>query len=1247
HWFRYCGLYETWTADDAARHCSGRCSHCSRQRYTTNAMNNKGSLAQTGITKRRCSLRIMIGSRSQPREDDGDRPTCVPLRPIPRSRLRPLVVTAQTHRRIDSLTRTSARTKPLADADVFVAIRVLKLLFPRVTLRVCCKCRPAHGHMPPAGLVKRKRKRVPSLLSFSAPTTLLEHEATREPALWMIFPHAFSLLLTSNIRMYTRVRRCTCARLVCAQKNVIPVRQLIIPSIERRNLIEKIKKALKLPLTLGNVSLLYRRIIKVGVCKLVYYLHSQDTHDDYNAHSSLDITQPTRLYMPRAIFSRNCQKEVYPNRMSARCRTILSNECEAGIGQVMGLAAILPSREKHNSQREKENPATGASLRYTVSACILAACFLCVGSQVPSSRTHSIKMQRTSTCSSFRLISRLILRRHRIRVHRSKGRFIFLSTLSRCSSFGRIARRHFNACVALQNQKLYRSGQCETFCNAGHIRIHTCAAYTRTRSAQARMAATHIYSICIRVPLDRLIALRVTPPAARRLFDFDCEYLPSSRTRDCTIFSSWRHLNIRREPSAMDSHPFIKLSRSAATATTCTPKKTTNTYNYCVGKCRYSNNIHTIYGTLIEKQNAQALARATSSPYSSREKRVDNDWDRLNFGATTPFRLLFAKRIINFDHTHVHRSLCVVCYELKFDEPPERTCMGDGKLKRAAHAEAVRYTDEYITESEFIIVDAINYYANNAIKNLMRIHVMYVQRLSESREKAKEIERKRTRARAYCFSAAHALACRRAHEPELSVIGNLAGRSRIFVGHAKKPEAAAASHCLSTRGASSTLSCRPVAGDTFGQRKRVFARATNQFCLRATGPSYLSCALPTAIFGAHVGSHALLPAKRDLESGSSKRWDPQSTAQRLRASSTVRVAKLTRVGTLCSSVNSHSLEDVPKKLSSAAGGKNPLHTQYAVEPERSRAMLTSIFFSYRNLGTSFIVQGTSRCAALASVPHSHRGLCVYILGPRRYFTRFLADKAYSEAMVEHVQFGLAQKADRNKRKGRRTRTRTQTQPSTSLFSSTMAIRAAHELKRDGWRKRGCKKSSTYLGSYNLNMYDGHLLSIRARYEKRGSGLSDDEVRIKWEDVKSAFLCRIQTGQIVNFKHKDATAFLEDAFTIFEERIKETLAEHSMIKVNVELAAEYMTVNKDGEVIFGDKYFNTKNEHISRSTDLGEWFTTNVQESILKQMEEFAEEGSGWTLSKILHLLVNINKYNPSRVGSFIPLPDTIEKKNAC
>ncbi|KAL7299061.1 hypothetical protein TKK_0008154 [Trichogramma kaykai] len=175
----------------------------------------------------------------------------------------------------------------------------------------------------------------------------------------------------------------------------------------------------------------------------------------------------------------------------------------------------------------------------------------------------------------------------------------------------------------------------------------------------------------------------------------------------------------------------------------------------------------------------------------------------------------------------------------------------------------------------------------------------------------------------------------------------------------------------------------------------------------------------------------------------------------------------------------------------------------------------------------------------------------------------------------------------------------------------------------------------------------HLLSIRARYEKRGAGLSDDEMRIKWEDVKSAFSCCILIGQITNFTHKDAAAFLQDASSLFDKQIKETLAEHSTIKVNVELVGEFMTLSNNGEFIFGDKYFNTKNEHISQSTDLGEWYMLNVQEPILKQMEEFEEEGSGWALSKILHLLVNINKYNPSRGGFYIPLPKVINDKNAC
>ena len=49
----------------------------------------------------------------------------------------------------------------------------------------------------------------------------------------------------------------------------------------------------------------------------------------------------------------------------------------------------------------------------------------------------------------------------------------------------------------------------------------------------------------------------------------------------------------------------------------------------------------------------------------------------------------------------------------------------------------------------------------------------------------------------------------------------------------------------------------------------------------------------------------------------------------------------------------------------------------------------------------------------------------------------------------------------------------------------------------------------------------------------------------------------------------------------------------------------------------------------------------------KKMSEFEEQDSGWSLLRILHLAVNINKYNPMRVGSYIPIPKIIHNRKAC
>ena len=54
----------------------------------------------------------------------------------------------------------------------------------------------------------------------------------------------------------------------------------------------------------------------------------------------------------------------------------------------------------------------------------------------------------------------------------------------------------------------------------------------------------------------------------------------------------------------------------------------------------------------------------------------------------------------------------------------------------------------------------------------------------------------------------------------------------------------------------------------------------------------------------------------------------------------------------------------------------------------------------------------------------------------------------------------------------------------------------------------------------------------------------------------------------------------------------------------------------------------------------------MTDRITKDTEEFNKQGAGWFLRSILHLTININKFNRITVGSFIetPPPPFIAKK---
>ncbi|EZA62311.1 hypothetical protein X777_04050 [Ooceraea biroi] len=49
---------------------------------------------------------------------------------------------------------------------------------------------------------------------------------------------------------------------------------------------------------------------------------------------------------------------------------------------------------------------------------------------------------------------------------------------------------------------------------------------------------------------------------------------------------------------------------------------------------------------------------------------------------------------------------------------------------------------------------------------------------------------------------------------------------------------------------------------------------------------------------------------------------------------------------------------------------------------------------------------------------------------------------------------------------------------------------------------------------------------------------------------------------------------------------------------------------------------------------------------LASLDEFQERDSGWALSKILNLIVNVNKYSPIRAGCIIDVPRAIQVKRA-
>lgn len=153
-------------------------------------------------------------------------------------------------------------------------------------------------------------------------------------------------------------------------------------------------------------------------------------------------------------------------------------------------------------------------------------------------------------------------------------------------------------------------------------------------------------------------------------------------------------------------------------------------------------------------------------------------------------------------------------------------------------------------------------------------------------------------------------------------------------------------------------------------------------------------------------------------------------------------------------------------------------------------------------------------------------------------------------------------------------------------------------------------------------------------------------------IRQGFQGRIATFVLEN-KNEDIILPEQYFETIKDDLIiflKKELLKLKMFKFNIELFAEYVKPHKlendEVENIFSVKSFNSKMEIIQAEHEI-ETVLDNMIEKILNETEEFQEKDSGWSLSKLLHLEININEYKPLQGSQYIKLPKQIEEKKAC
>lgn len=152
-----------------------------------------------------------------------------------------------------------------------------------------------------------------------------------------------------------------------------------------------------------------------------------------------------------------------------------------------------------------------------------------------------------------------------------------------------------------------------------------------------------------------------------------------------------------------------------------------------------------------------------------------------------------------------------------------------------------------------------------------------------------------------------------------------------------------------------------------------------------------------------------------------------------------------------------------------------------------------------------------------------------------------------------------------------------------------------------------------------------------------------------EERNFAFQNRLQTFSIVNKGHIDVQQFFDNSYILFEREISKLVEIHYIMKIASCFCAvfEKEVITDDGVKKETEQlYLHTRTEMIDFETNLNSFYVEYIVGNIMEKIDDVELRGSGFKLSEIKELNIQVSRYDPFAGASFIELPDYLQKKRA-